>query len=79
MEAPGHNLIPPIEVAIILAASYHGLLNQAKVAAFSSSLHGLSQAPCDPADVIVLFLQLEDMYLFLSLVTYMVVEVRFIN
>ena len=41
VEAPGHDFISLVRVAVILAASYHCLLSKAKVTALSSSLHGL--------------------------------------
>ena len=37
METPGHHLIPLVEEAVLLAASYNGLLSQPKVAAFPPS------------------------------------------
>ena len=37
METPGHHLIPLVEEAVLLAASYHGLLSQTKIAALPPS------------------------------------------
>ena len=41
MEASGHDFIPLVQVAFILAASYHSLLSQTKAAALPPSGHRL--------------------------------------
>ena len=53
MEALGHDFIPLVQVASILAASYHSLLSQTKAAALPPSGHRLGLALGDPAYVII--------------------------